>query len=71
MGKAIPCDGYETTVGAGKAAWILGLSYSTFHRKLQYSDKFMREVRNKTPRSNPTYDYHDVKRFKKLSDWGV
>lgn len=70
MGQAIPHKG-GSTVGICEVAGILGKSYPTVHNKIQYSQKFMREVPNRTPRSKATYLYTDVIRFKNLSDWGI
>ncbi|MCM0601472.1 hypothetical protein [Periweissella ghanensis] len=70
MGKAIPYKGGQTVI-PGEVATLLGKSYDWFHDNLQYSKKYMKEVPNKTPGSRATYAYHDVIRFRDLSNWGI
>lgn len=60
----------KTTVGQKGACEILCMSVSYFKQHIRWSEKFMRNVPNKTPNSlRPTYLKHDVERFMQLNDW--
>lgn len=68
--RVLDKDPTTSSVGAMLAATLLGKSYDYFHDHIQYSEKFMRNVPNKTPNDlRPTYLRHDVERFKNLNEW--